>query len=155
MPFTICASGSTNLVTADGRNYLHQVGGNIAGPSLLCPRGCVHTCRASGTYFHRRVAHVHIAAEKTGERVPQVALNWLLQKRTVATVAMRPSRSRTSIESVLGPLNTGHLRQTDYECCQSLCAELTLTVARSIILQWTLIRLRQTPTSRKTLRDQP
>ena len=52
-------------------------------------------------YLHKVLDALHAVAEETGKLVPQVALNWLLQRPTVASVIIG-ARDETQLRQNLG-----------------------------------------------------
>jgi aryl-alcohol dehydrogenase-like predicted oxidoreductase len=55
----------------------------------------------SDEYLHRVVDALDVIATETGKSVPQIALNWLLQRPTVATVIIG-ARNETQLRQNLG-----------------------------------------------------
>jgi aryl-alcohol dehydrogenase-like predicted oxidoreductase len=72
--------------------------------------------QVSDEYLYRVIDALEDVAKETGKTVPQVALNWLLQRPTVSTVvigARNEEQLRQNLESIGWNLSTEHVAKLD------------------------------------------
>ena len=73
----------------------------VAGESAVCTKTAEYGPQIDDEYLYKVVDAIDEVAKETGKSVPQIALNWLLQRPTVASVIIG-ARNEEQLKQNLG-----------------------------------------------------